>query len=123
VVAIVVAIGFMSYSSKPFLGDTNLLVEVMISDPTTIKAVLPMVGTTKKVYYSGSKYQVEQISHNTEQNNDGTVKYLYITLRGLGKISDGASIFNGQRIYNNQKVEIRSDYQAQGYITDFYYES
>jgi hypothetical protein len=116
-------IGLVSYHSKPFLGDKNVLVEVKISNAETIDAVLPKVREAKEVYYSGTRYPVEQTSYRTEDDSSGHIKYLYITLIGLGKVSDKGSIFNGQRIYVNQKVEIRSEYQAQGYVVDYRYET
>ena len=119
---IVIFIGALAYFNKPFLGAKNMLVEVKISNTETIEAILPKVATSKTVYFSGTKYTVNQKSYRIENDASDKPQYLYITLEGLGKVSDDDSIFNGQRIYVNQKVEIRSDYQAQGYITDFHYE-
>lgn len=110
-----------SYNNKPFLGEKNVVVEVIVSDPTTIQAVLPSLRLADVVYFSGTKYPVRQLSYRTENDANGQIKQLYITLVGPGTIDDGRSIFNGQRIFTNQKVEIRADYYAKGYVTGFRY--
>lgn len=120
-VAIVACIVLTAFYNKPFLGSGIVSVEVKVFDKSTIDAVLPILKTEEEVYYSGTKYPVEQTSYRIEQNASGQVEYLYITIQGPGDISDGKSIFNGQRIYANQKVEIRSDYYVQGYVVDFDY--
>jgi hypothetical protein len=125
VIIVIVFIGIFFYTNRPVLGKKNVLIEVMISDPTTIKTSLSEVQTDlgREVYYSGTKYPVKQVSYRTEKDASGQLKYLYITIEGLGTISYGDSIFNGQRVYTNQKVEIHADYQVQGYVTDFRYEN
>ena len=112
----------MSFNNKPYLGDKNMLVELKISNSDTINAILPKVASSKTVYFSGTKYPVEQLSYRVENDTNGQPECLYVTIKGLGVVSDGASIFNGQRIFVNQKVEIHADYQAQGYVTDYHYE-
>lgn len=112
----------LSWNNKPYLGSRNVSVEVMVTARNTIKAVLPKMESAEIVFYSGSKYPVKQISYRTENDAYGQIKYLYITVEGLGDIASGKSIFNGQRIYINQKVELRGDYQVQGYVTDYHYE-
>jgi hypothetical protein len=113
----------MAFNNRSFLGSKNLLVELKISNTDTINSILPKVETSSTVYYGGSKYPVTQDSYRIIKDEDGDNLYLYITLRGLGDISSGNSIFNGQRVYLNQKTEIRSDYQVQGYVADFYYDN
>lgn len=122
-IIVAVVVGGISYGSKPDLGNKNALVVVKISNSETIKAILPQVKLAAEVYYSGTKYPVKQISYRTELDINNQAEYLYVTLEGPGNIYDGSSIFNGQRVYVNQKVEIRGDYQAQGYVTDFRYEN
>lgn len=112
----------LSWNNKPYLGSKNVSVEVMVTARNTINAVLPKMESAETVFYSGSKYPVKQVSYRTENDVYGQIKYLYITVEGLGDISSGKSIFNGQRIYINQKVELRGDYQVQGYVTDYHYE-
>ena len=119
----IICIGALSYFNKPFLGEKDMLVEIKISNTETINAILPKVVTSKTVYFSGTKYTVKQASYRIENGVNGQAQYLYVTVEGLGTIFDDGSIFNGQRIYVNQKVEIRSDYQAQGYVVDFRYEN
>lgn len=126
VVLLIVLIGFvgiLSCDSEPFLGDKSLLVEIKISNEATIEAILPKIKLTDTVYYSGTKYPIKQVSYHVEQDFNGKVQNLYLTVQGLGDIDEGNSIFNGQRIYLNQKVEIRGDYQVQGYVVDFRYEN
>lgn len=118
---IVLALIFgVSINNKPNLGSKVVDVEVKISNEDTINSILPKVKTSQVVYYSGTKYPVKQISYRIENNSSGQVKNLFIKLQGMGEIIDGQSIFNGQRIYLNQKVEIHSDYQVQGYVVNYY---
>lgn len=113
----------LSWDNKPYLGSKNVSVEVMVTARETIKAVLPKMKSAATVFYSGSKYPVRQVSYRTENDTYGQIRYLYITVEGLGDVTSGKSIFNGQRIYLNQKVELRGDYQVQGYVTDYHYEN
>lgn len=119
----VALIGVASWNNKPFLGDKTVLIEVRFSDPVLINSALPKIMIAKEVFYSGTKYPVQQVSYRTENESNGQMKYLFVTLRGLGNISGNDSIFNGQRTYINQKVEIHADYQLQGYIADYRYEN
>ena len=124
VIVAIICIGLIcifSYNNKPFLGEKDVVVEVIVSDPATIQAVLPSVKLASVVYFSSTKYPVEQISYRTESDTNGQIENLYITLIGPGTINVGRSIFNGQRIFANQKVEIRADYYAKGYVTGFHY--
>lgn len=114
-----VLIGLASFRNKPYLGSSTVSVEIKISNSDTIAAILPKVETSKIVYFSGTKYPVRQKSYRAIQDSSGKVIDLYITLQGLGDISSKGSIFNGQRIYINEKAEIRADYQVQGYIVSF----
>lgn len=123
VVVAISLIGFVAINNKPFLGNKNMLVEIKISNEATIQTVLPKLLSAKEVFYSGTKYPVQQVSFHTENDASGNVVYLFITLRGLGSVMDDNSIFNGQRIYVNQKVEIHADYQVQGYVADYHYEN
>lgn len=122
-VVAVALIGAVSWNNKPFLGDKTVLVEVRFSDPVLINSALPKIMTAKEVFYSGTKYLVQQVSYRTENESNGQMKYLFVTFRGLGNISGNDSIFNGQRTYINQKVEIHADYQLQGYVVDYRYEN
>lgn len=122
-VIVVALVGVVSWNNKPFLGDKNVLVEVRFSDPVLINSALPKIMTAKEVFYSGTKYPVQQVSYRTENESNGQVKHLFVTFRGLGNISGNDSIFNGQRTYINQKVEIHADYQLQGYVVDYRYEN
>lgn len=109
-------------NNKPYLGEKTVLVKVEISDKDMIKRVLPELASAGNVYFSGTKYPVKQASYETKVGNDGAVEKLYVNLSGLGQIKEGDSIFNGQRIYLNEKVEIRDDYFIQGYVVDYRYE-
>ena len=120
-VIITALIGFIAYNNKPSLGERTLIVDVRISNIETIEAILPTIKTASEVYYSSSKYPVKQLSYDVEKDVSGQIKYLNIKIEGPGLISDGKSIFNGQRIFTNQKVELRADYFAQGYVTGFGY--
>jgi len=122
-VALLIGIGLVAMSNKPYLGDKNVLVEVRFSDTAAISASLAAVKDEKTVFYSGTKYSVNQVSYRTELDAEGQIKYLYVTVEGLGKIKDNDSIFEGQRIFDNQKVELRGDYQLQGVVTDYRYEN
>ena len=109
-------------NGKPYLGEKTVLVKVEISDKDMIKRVLPELASAGDVYFSGTKYPVKQVSYETKVGEDGTIEKLYVNLSGLGQIKEGDSIFNGQRIYLNEKVEIRDDYFIQGYVVDYKYE-
>lgn len=111
-----------SYNNKPYLGSKNVSIEVRVSDGFTIESINKKLKDNVQVFFSGTKYPVIQDSHRFEYDNLGGIKYIFIKLKGLGDINDGKSIFNGQRIYINQKVEIHGDYWAQGYIVDYKYE-
>jgi hypothetical protein len=122
IVALVVAIllivlVIVGWNNKPYLGSKKMLVTVQVTDRQTIDNVKGVVidYNGKTVFYSGTKYAVTQSSFQLMSDR------LLIVLEGLGDISDNSSIFNGQRVYINQKVEIRSDYFVQGYVTDFKY--
>lgn len=122
-VALIVATFFVfsAWNHKPFLGSKNVLVEIRVSNQPSISALLPKISSQGTVFYSGTKYPVKQVSFRTTNDDSGKIEFLYITIQGPGDIVEGDSIFNGQRIFINQKTEIRGDYQAQGEITDFHY--
>lgn len=120
IITVFLGIILFSYNNKPNLGMDTVIVEVKISNIETINAILPKVKISQTVYYSGTKYPVQQLSYRTSKNKSGEIDNLYITLKGPGDIVTGNSIFNGQRVYVNQKVEIHADYQAQGYVTNYY---
>lgn len=122
-VIILACIGIAAWNNKPFLGSRTVLVEVKISNEATIQMILPKVKLASEVFYSGTKYPVKQVSYRTENDKNGQVQYLFVVLSGKGDITSDKSTFNGQRIYVNQKVEIHADYQAQGYVADYYYEN
>jgi hypothetical protein len=117
----VLSIVLFSYSNRPYLGSRTVQVELKVSGAETIQAILPGVETTDEIYYSGTKYPVKQVSYRAEADYSGQINNLYIIIQGPGDITSEKSIFNGQRIYLNQKAEIHSGYQAQGYVVDFYY--
>lgn len=116
IVALTVA---FSYTNRPSLGSRSVLVEIKISDATMIEAAIPKLKTSGEVYFSGTKYPVRLDSYQTK----GGSSDLYLTIVGPGDIYEGNSIFNGQRITTHQKVELRADYQVQGFVTDFRYEN
>ncbi len=124
VVAIVLAISFfaVAFSNKPYLGTKNVAIEVRISDGFTIESIADKLKNKATVFFSGTKYPVSQSAYRFEYDENNKIKYIFIKLEGLGDIVEGNSIFNGQRIYVNQKVEIHGDYWAQGYISDYKYE-
>lgn len=111
------------WNNKPYLGSHIVDVKIKIDNRDTINAVLQKVhdNNNKIVFYSGSKYPVIQALYDLVYGSDKEASVLNIVLKGYGDISDNGSIFNGQRVYINQKVEIRSDYFVQGYVTDFHY--
>ena len=119
---ITVAIG---WGNKRSMGSRQMIVTVEISDQQAIDNILPVVerSDNHQVFYAGSNNMVLQKSHVVLYNAVGDIDRLDVTLRGLGDIDENASIFNGQRIYANQKTEIRSDYYMQGFVADFRYES
>ena len=121
--AILICVGIAAWNNKPFLGDRNMLVEIKISNEATIQMILPEVKLAKEVFYSGTKYPVKQVSYRAENDKNGQIQYLFVVLSGKGNIASNNSIFNGQRIYVNQKVEIHADYQVQGYVADYHYEN
>ena len=124
IVIAVIVIAFIiivaaSYNNQHNLGDNTVFVEVKISDQETIENVTDKLEVSDEVYFSGTKYPVEIVNLTLEQGRGESV-ILYITLMGPGEVIEGKSIFNGQRIYLNQKVEIRADYFIQGLITNYY---
>lgn len=111
----------LSWNNRVDLGDEAMLIVVQVKDDAVIDRIMPELDFTKEVYYSGSKYPITQKGYWLVDDETGG-EDLNITLSGMGEIKDGDSTFNGQRIYLNQKVELRSDYFAQGYIVDYRYE-
>ena len=106
----------VAHKNQTYLGSRNVLVEVHVTDNNImVKSALPMIKKDPAVYYGGTQYTVKTISYN------GTDDDFYITVEGLGDIKTGESTFEGQRIYVNQKTELRGDYSLQGYVTKFYY--
>lgn len=124
IILILACLLIFGWNNKPYLGSKKVIVSVRTVDSQSIENILPIVekSNDKQVFYSGTKYPVIQKSYYTSAIN-GNISSLTITLEGLGDIADNNSIFNGQRIYNNQKVEIRSDYFLQAFVTDFRYEN
>jgi hypothetical protein len=115
-------IAVFALNNKPYLGEKTMLVKVKIDNEQTVKTIMPKVVEAGEVYFSGTKYPVKQASYETHVNTSGAIDEVYVTLSGLGQIKENDSIFNGQRIYVNKKVEIRNDYFAQGYVVDYRYE-
>lgn len=120
IITVILGIIIFSYNNKPNLGTDTVIVEMKISDIENIDAILPKVGASRTVFYSGTKYPVEQVAYRIGKNKAGEVDSLYITLKGPGNVIEGSSVFNGQRVYMNQKVEIHADYQAQGRVINYY---
>lgn len=123
-ILVLIAIVAFGWNNTPYLGNHNLLVSVKTIDSQSIKNILSQVeeSNNKQVFYSGTEYPVIQKSYSISKNSNGEIDELTVVLDGLGDITDNNSIFNGQRVYDNQKVEIRSDYYIQGFVTDFRYE-
>ena len=115
VLVLIGSITLISFNNKPSLGDKTVSVEVKITDATMIEGALKKIKTDSNVYFSGTKYPVKLSSYNVSPDNST----LYLIVEGPGNISDDGSTFNGQRIWTHQKVEIRSDYQVQGFVVDF----
>lgn len=111
-----------AWNNKPYLGEKNMLVKVKIDNEQVVKTIMPKIIEAGEVYFSGTKYPVRQVSYETHVDNSGVIDTVYITLSGLGKMDEDNSIFNGQRIFLNKKVEIRNDYFVQGYVVDYRYE-
>lgn len=124
VTVLVLAISFfvVAFNNKPYLGSKNVAVEVRVSDAFTIESISNKLKNQATVFFSGTKYPVAQSAYRFEYDANNQIKYIFIKLEGLGDIAENNSIFNGQRIYINQKVEIHGDYWAQGYISDYKYE-
>lgn len=120
IIIVILMVGLGIYN-KPYLGSKTLAIDIRVSSATAIATILPKVKTGNSVFYNGTKYPVQQVSYRTEQDTSGKIINLYITLKGPGDINDGKSIFNGQRIYLNQKAEVIADYSVLGYVTDFRY--
>ena len=119
VLAIVVTV-FALYS-KPNLGGKTMLVDISVTQDSVVALVAPQVKSAKEIFYSGTRYPILQDSVKLTKSPVDQSDDLTITVRGLGNITDNNSIFNGQRVYVNQKVELRGDYQVQGYVTGFRY--
>lgn len=120
-ILLVVLIAGFAYDNRINLGKKSMLIVVQIPDDAVIDRIMPELDFTKEVYYSGSKYPITQMGYWLVNDATGG-QDLNISLSGMGEIKDGDSIFNGQRIFINQKVELRSDYFAQGYVIEFRYE-
>lgn len=118
-VILVIVIGLISLYNKPSLGGNTVFVTIKITDADKIEAALPFIKSNTTVFFSGTKYPVKQASYRIEKSAAGKTQALYVNLQGPGEIETGNSIFNGQRVYINEKAEIRADYQVQGYIVDF----
>lgn len=121
-VAFLCLIFAFSLNNNPNLGKDRVVVEVKVTDRNSIENVIDKIAGTKKVFYSGTKYMVDQLSYVVEKDASNSPVSLTIKLQGPGDIQENKSIFNGQRVYVNQKVEIRSDYFVQGYVVDYYEE-
>jgi hypothetical protein len=121
-VALLCFIFAVSLDNRPNLGSKAVIVEVRVTDKISVENAIDKIAATKKVFYSSTKYMVDQLSYQVERDSAGNLASLTIKLKGPGEIRDNNSIFNGQRIYVNQKVEIRSDYFVQGYVADYYEE-
>lgn len=121
VIALACLICVIAVNNRPNLGSKNVLVEVVVSDPETIKNVSDKIPNTKTVFWSSTKYPVQQINKVMQYSPNETT--MHLTFKGPGEIVENNSIFNGQRVFLNQKVEIRSDYFLQGRVVKIYYEN
>ena len=99
---------------KPVANPDTKKVNISIAVTTDKSVIKDAAEKQKQVYFGGSNTPVDLVSVV-----DGD-KFV-ITLSGLGKITDNAYYFNGQRILIGQKVEIHSTYFARGLVTSVSY--
>lgn len=118
---LVVFVVVFAYKNEPNLGSRPLLVVVQVKDDEAIERVMSELDYTDEVYFNSSKYPINQKGYWLVDDEDGG-KDLLITLAGMGDIKESDSIFNGQRVFINQKIELRSDYFIQGYVVEYKYE-
>ncbi len=116
--AVVIAV---AYDNKPYLGSKMVNVQVVVTDQPTIENIKSKLDGSKNLFIDSDHYPVEQVSYELITGADGALR-LFIKLRALGDIRQDKSILLGQRIYANQKVILKGDYSATGYITDYSYE-
>lgn len=109
----------LSNNNKLDLGNKKVLVDVVINDQSTIENIKNYVKNGGQVFYNSTKYPVTMKSYLMQYSPNSVT--MHLTLEGYGDISDNNMIFNGQRIFANQKVEIRSDFFAQGRVVKVYY--
>lgn len=112
----------LSWDHQPYLGSKNMLVTVRINDAGAIDNISAKMSEAKKVCIDSQRYCAEQVSSMLVKPADGEANYVVVIMRGLGDVKDSESIFLGHRISANQEVQLRGDYVADGYVTDFYYE-
>lgn len=127
VIVSVILLGLAVYlgrNNTPYLGTRTVVAEVEIMDVNIINRILSTVKAEngKTIFYNSSKYPVKQESFNIVRDESGSIEKMTIDLSAPGDVVRDRSIFNGQRIYVNQKVEIRGDYYVQAYISGYHYE-
>jgi hypothetical protein len=121
IVLLAIFVVLFAYENRPHLGSKPMLIVVQIKDDDAINRVMSELDFTEEVYFNSTKYPIIQRGYWLVDDETGG-QDLNITLSGMGDIEDGNSIFNGQRIFINQKVELRSDYFVQGYVIEYRYE-
>lgn len=115
----------LSWNNEPYLGEKEIIVDVLIDDPAVVSSISSQLSQNKVVYidshrYCGRQVKSEIFVEHLAVGND--VTYALISIKGLGSITKDRSSFLGHRIYANQEVQLRGNYSANGRITDFYYE-
>ena len=110
----------ISFTNHRYLEKDSLNITVKITDAETINNINGKIKIGQNVYINGINYPVTTKSFLKSFNKDGSQTML-IVFNGFGKHSDDRTIFLGQRILINQKIEIHGNYIAQGYLTKIEY--
>ncbi len=118
-IATVIVIG---WNNKTYLGSHKVQVDISIPNFDTATTVLPSIknNNDQKMFFSGSSDQVTQRNVLVD-SNEGKIKSIVITVEGMGDIGTDESIFNGQKIYIDQKVDLRGNYYTPGYVIGYKY--
>lgn len=121
ILTIAIVIG-LARSNQPYLGSRTVVAVIQVTDEGTVNNIASKLQQASQVYIGSNHYFASQLSADITTDSNTGEKQAIIKISGLGEISNNKSIFLGQRIYANQEVQIRSNYLAKGYVTDFYYE-
>lgn len=121
ILTIAIVIG-LARSNQPYLGSRMVVAVIQVTDEDTVNNIASKLQQASQVYIGSNHYSASQLSADISTDVNTGKKQAVIKIGGLGEISNNKSIFLGQRIYANQEVQIRSNYLAKGYVTDFYYE-